>query len=109
VLDRCGAVTITAASAAEGMACIEADPPDVLVADIEMPHEDGYSLIRRVRALPADRGGTVPAIALTSYASARERGKALAAGFQLHVAKPIEAVELAAAIARVVQSSRDVR
>ncbi|MDQ2970026.1 MAG: response regulator [Acidobacteriota bacterium] len=76
-------------------------PPDVLVSDIGMPDEDGYALIRAIRALPADRGGAVPAIAVTAYAREEDRLRALAAGFQAHLAKPVDPGELVAAVARV--------
>jgi hypothetical protein len=66
-----------------------------------MPGEDGYSLLRRVRALPAEQGGRVPAIALTAYARAEDRMKAVLAGFQLHLAKPVEPAELITMVASV--------
>jgi CheY-like chemotaxis protein len=77
--------------------------PDVLISDIGMPDEDGYELIRRLRELPADRGGRTPAIALTGYAGRKDRERALDAGYQLHVAKPIEQAELIAAIASLLR------
>jgi CheY-like chemotaxis protein len=86
-LGQCGAEVATAGSAAEALAEISKSPPDVLVSDIGMPEEDGYSLIRNVRVLPAERGGRVPAIALTAYARAEDRMEALRAGFQMHVPK----------------------
>jgi CheY-like chemotaxis protein len=69
------------------------------VADIEMPGEDGYSLVRRIRALPAARGGNTPAIALTAYAGAQDRVKLLGAGFHRHVPKPLQPLELVSVIA----------
>ena len=72
---------------------------DVLVSDIAMPEEDGYDLIRSVRALDAERGGRIPALALTAYARIEDRAAALAAGYQQHARKPIEPAELAAAVA----------
>jgi PAS domain S-box-containing protein len=94
-LEDCKAVVTTAGSAAEALARFEAEPPpDVLVSDIGMPGEDGYALIRRVRALGPGRGGDVPAIALTAYARAEDRMKAMLAGFQQHVVKPAEPAEL---------------
>jgi hypothetical protein len=68
----------------------------VLVSDIGMPGEDGYELIRRVRQLPAEGGGRVPAIALTAYARTEDRLQALRAGYQMHVSKPVEMAELMA-------------
>ncbi|MFN2407554.1 MAG: response regulator, partial [Pyrinomonadaceae bacterium] len=77
--------------------------PGVLISDIGMPGEDGYDLIRRVRALPAESGGRVPAIALTAYARVEDRMKALKAGYQMHVPKPVELPELVAIAASLVR------
>ena len=74
------------------------------VADIGMPGEDGYELIKAVRSLPAEAGGQIPAVALTAYASLADRDQALAAGFTSHVLKPVEPKELAAAISGVIPS-----
>ncbi|HEY0174346.1 MAG TPA: ATP-binding protein, partial [Pyrinomonadaceae bacterium] len=98
-LEHCGANVTTVGSAAEAFALIEREPPHVLISDIGMPEEDGYDLIRKVRKLPAERGGRVPAIALTAYARAEDRMHALRAGYQMHVPKPVELVELAAVTA----------
>jgi CheY-like chemotaxis protein len=73
--------------------------PDVLIADLGMPGMDGYALIEQVRALDPDFGGQTPAIAVTAYASAQDRLRALQAGYQNHVAKPVEPEELAIVIA----------
>jgi CheY-like chemotaxis protein len=70
-----------------------------LISDIGMPGEDGYELIRRVRELPAESGGSVPAIALTAYARTEDRLQALRAGYQMHVPKPVELAELIAVAA----------
>jgi CheY-like chemotaxis protein len=78
---------------------IQAARPDVLVSDIGMPNEDGYTLIRQLRALSADQGGEVPAIALTAYARAEDRMRSIRAGFQMHVPKPVEPAELITMIA----------
>jgi CheY-like chemotaxis protein len=78
--------------------------PDVIVSDIGMPHEDGYSLVRRIRARPSAAGGDVPAVALTAYASAADREKALSAGFQAHVAKPFEPADVAALVHKLASS-----
>jgi CheY-like chemotaxis protein len=88
VLERCGAHVLTAASSGEGLQVLAEKRPDALLADIEMPLEDGYALIGKIRALPAEAGGATPAAALTAYASAQDRAKALRAGFQAHLAKP---------------------
>lgn len=74
---------------------------DILVSDIGMPNEDGYTLLRRVRSLPPERGGRIPAVALTAYARTEDRRAALLAGFQSHVAKPVELSELIAVIANL--------
>ena len=73
--------------------------PDVLVSDIGLPEIDGYELMRRVRRLPADSGGAIPAVALTAYARSEDRTRALLAGYQAHLAKPVEPAELVATIA----------
>jgi signal transduction histidine kinase/CHASE3 domain sensor protein/CheY-like chemotaxis protein len=101
VLENHGAAVKTAASAAEALEMIDASPPDALVADIGMPDEDGYSLMRKIRRLPSSRGGTVPALALTAYARPEDRTRALTAGFQQYVAKPVEPDELAAVVAEL--------
>jgi CheY-like chemotaxis protein len=102
VLESHGAAVKTAASAAEALEMIAASPPDALVADIGMPDEDGYSLMRKIRRLPSSRGGTVPALALTAYARPEDRVRALNAGFQQFVAKPVEPDELAAVVAELI-------
>ena len=98
LLEDRGAIVRTAGSVAEAFALLEAERPDVLVSDIGMPGEDGYALIRRVRALPTQAGGDVPAVALTAYARSEDRLKAIMAGFQMHLAKPVEAAELLAQV-----------
>ncbi|WP_437971984.1 PAS domain-containing protein [Sorangium sp. So ce260] len=87
-----------AGSGEEALRLLELERPDVLVSDIGMQGMDGYELIRRVRTLPPERGGDVPAVALTAYARSEDRAKALLAGFQTHIAKPIQPTELMAAI-----------
>ncbi|HEX4961046.1 MAG TPA: ATP-binding protein [Thermoanaerobaculia bacterium] len=99
ILEHCGAEALTVGSAAEALRALETWRPDVLVSDIGMPGEDGYGLIRRVRALPPERGGRTPAAALTAFARGEDRRRALHAGFQMHVAKPVEVNELAAVVA----------
>ena len=90
---------LTAGRAAEALAILQAERPDVLVSDIGMPDEDGYALIRRVRALDPQCGGLTPAVALTAYARSEDRMKAILAGFQMHVSKPVEAAELLTMVA----------
>jgi two-component system CheB/CheR fusion protein len=99
VLEQAGAVVTTAASAAEALAAIDAAVPEVLVSDIGMPVRDGYDLIRELRKRPREEGGEVPALALTAYASAEDRQKTVAAGFQEHLAKPARPAELVARVA----------
>jgi PAS domain S-box-containing protein len=94
VLERYGADVMTAPSAREGLELMTGWKPDVLVCDIGMPEEDGYSLIRKIRALEAEEGGRTPAIALTGYVRIEDRMRALDAGFQMFVPKPVEALEL---------------
>ena len=101
VLQECGAEVATAATADEALRIAEVLRPDVLVSDIGMPDADGFELLRRVRALGPDRGGKVPAIALTAFARSEDRTRALRAGFLVHVAKPIDPSELVATVASV--------
>ncbi|HEX8709327.1 MAG TPA: PAS domain S-box protein [Pyrinomonadaceae bacterium] len=99
VLTKCGATVRTASTVNEALELLQELKPDVLVSDIGMPGEDGYQLIGRVRALTAEEGGKVPAIALTAYARAEDRLRALRAGYQMHVPKPVEPAELVAVVA----------
>jgi PAS domain S-box-containing protein len=102
-LGRCGAEVTAASSTAEALEAIEAAMPDLLISDIGMPEADGYELLRRVRQLPAEAGGRVPAIALTAYARVDDRMQALRAGYQMHVPKPVELAELVAVAASLVR------
>ena len=99
MLERCGAQVVAVSSAREGLESIENWRPDVLIADIGMPVEDGYGLIRKIRALPRERGGHTPALALTAYARTEDRVRALSEGYQVHLAKPVDRFELAAVVA----------
>jgi len=99
VIERSGAEVVACASAGEALETLARWKPDVLMSDIGMPGEDGYSLIRKVRALAPDSGGSVPAAALTAYARDEDRQRVLAAGFQMHVAKPIGLGDLITKIA----------
>jgi PAS domain S-box-containing protein len=101
ILRQCGAGVTLASSADEAMAAFETRRPDVLLSDIGMPGEDGYSLIRRVRALADEQGGNTPAVALTAFARVEDRDRALREGFQLHVSKPVEPAALANAVAEL--------
>ena len=99
-LTDCGARTAAVASASEAIEMLGEFKPDVLVSDIRMPIEDGYALIRRIRALGSS-AGALPAVALTGLAHPEDRRRALTAGYQSFVPKPVEVGELAAVIRRV--------
>jgi len=103
-----GARVETAASASEAMAAFRRDggPPDVLLSDIAMPGEDGNTLIRRIRRLSGPEGGGVPAVALTAYARADDRDRAMAAGYQVHVPKPVEPAKLLQVVADLLRDAR---
>jgi PAS domain S-box-containing protein len=101
VLGEAGAEVKTALSARSGFAVLNEWTPDVLVSDLGMPEEDGIALIRKIRELPPERGGRVPALALTAFARVEDRLKVLNAGFQMHVAKPIEPSELVTVVSSV--------
>jgi PAS domain S-box-containing protein len=107
VLRGQGAEVHLAASAIEALAKLEDVRPDVVVSDIGMPETDGYALIRQIRALPATLGGRTPAVALTAYARREDAERAFAAGFQMHVAKPIEPAQLAIVVANLGGRSQD--
>ncbi len=102
VLTDAGAETRTAPSAREAMALLEEWPPDVLVSDLEMPEEDGFSLLRRARRAAMLRSRKLPALALTAYGRSEDRVRVLAAGFNLHLAKPADPTELVLAVASLV-------
>ena len=104
-LEQYGAEVKAVSSAADALETLDQWMPDVVVSDIGMPSEDGYSLIRRVRARPSGRGGSLPALALTAYASHQDRATALAAGFQAHIAKPYEPAELAKLVQRLTREA----
>jgi CheY-like chemotaxis protein len=99
ILSQYGTEVITAASVAEALEALAQFVPDILISDIAMPGEDGYSLIRQVRALEGFQARVLPAIALTAYAGEAERVLALEAGFQMHVSKPVDPFELVAVVA----------
>ncbi len=101
-LSQYGAAVTTAASAREALQAIDRALPDVVLSDIGMPQEDGYDLMRRLRARPAAQGGTIPAVAVTAYASATDRSSTQAAGYQAHVAKPFEPGDVARLVRRLV-------
>jgi PAS domain S-box-containing protein len=106
VLEGCGALVVAFGSAAAAAAVLKEFRPDVLVSDIGMPGKNGYDLIKDIRALETPDGGRVPAIALTAYARAEDRLKALSAGFDIHVAKPVDPLELSEVISTLVLNRR---
>jgi PAS domain S-box-containing protein len=99
LLDGCGAAVRAASSVAEALRLFHEARPTVLVSDVGMPGEDGLVLIERIRALPASAGGNVPAVAVTAYARTEDRTRALLAGFNNHLPKPVEPMELLAVVA----------
>lgn len=110
LLENAGAEVITLESGAGAEHAIEQHRPHVLLIDIGMPGEDGYTLIRRIRALPAASGGTLPAISLTAHARSEDRARALASGFQRHLPKPIDFPMLVETIRTLVsRDAADVR
>jgi PAS domain S-box-containing protein len=98
VLEDCGAKALTAASAARGIDLLRRESPDVLVSDIGMPEKDGFEMIREIRSLPPEQGGRIPAVALTAFARSEDRTRAMIAGYQVHLSKPIEPRELVATV-----------
>ena len=101
VMTRTGAEVTACKSAGEALAMLLEWKPDVILSDIAMPDEDGYSFIGKVRSLPREKGGATPAAALTAYARDVDRTQALAAGYQMHIAKPIAATQLVTIVARL--------
>jgi signal transduction histidine kinase len=98
ILEDCGCDVVTAASAAQALAKIAERVPDLLLSDIGMPGEDGYELIRKVRALPRELGGDIPAAAITAFARPEDRRRMLNAGYSIHLPKPVEPGELVAVV-----------
>jgi signal transduction histidine kinase len=101
ILEQAGAVVRKCRSASQALAALDVWLPDILVSDIAMPEEDGYTLIRKIRARRTDEGGGVPAVALTAYGRSEDRTRALSAGFQMHVEKPIDPGRLVDNVASV--------
>jgi CheY-like chemotaxis protein len=99
VLEEHRAEVLTAGTATKALEILATARPDVLVSDLGLPETDGYELIRRIRGMGADSGGRIPAVALTAFARSEDRTRALRAGYQTHLAKPIEPAELVAAVA----------
>jgi CheY-like chemotaxis protein len=99
ILANAGANVRVSASAAEALRIVQDWRPDVLISDIEMPGEDGYALIRKVRSLDRDGGGQVPAVALTAYGKAEDRHQATSAGFNMLLPNPVDPTELVTIVA----------
>lgn len=110
VLRQSGAKVATASSAAEALAALGGETsdrkPDLIISDIDMPGQDGYDLIHQIRSMTPEQGGTIPAMALTSYASRKDRARALEAGFQNHVAKPIRVEEFLGLVGKMTGRAR---
>ncbi|HEY9812902.1 MAG TPA: ATP-binding protein, partial [Candidatus Sericytochromatia bacterium] len=104
-LENYGAKVTAVGSAREALEAVQQLMPDVLVSDIGMPNEDGYTLIRKIRALNPEKGGKIPAAALTAYARSEDSQKAIAFGFQKHIAKPVEPAELVGVIASLAKAN----
>ena len=105
VLERHGARVATAASAVEALRAIDSEAFNVLLSDIGMPEQDGYALIAQVRARDADHNGAVPAAALTAFTRDEDRRRALAAGFQMHVPKPVGSSKLVGVVAELARGA----
>jgi len=106
VLKRVGAEVTSVGSAREALEVIEGEKPHLLVSDIAMPGEDGYALLKKIRALPPERGGRIPAIALTAHSLVQDRLQSLRAGFQSHVPKPVVPEELVEVVASIIHLRR---
>jgi len=106
VLQQRGARVVGAASAEEALGLLRSENADVLLSDVEMPGDDGYALIQKVRSLPPEEGGRVPAAALTAYARREDQVKTLRAGYQIHLAKPVEPEELVSVVASLTGRDR---
>jgi CheY-like chemotaxis protein len=98
LLEDLGAIVTMAASAEEGLGALVSQKFDLLISDVGMPGEDGYSFMQRVRALNREQGGGIPALALTAYARSEDRTRSILAGFQMHLSKPVSPDELIAVV-----------
>jgi CheY-like chemotaxis protein len=103
VLEYCGALVTVVAAAEEAMQVLGRVMPDVVVTDIAMPEHDGYWLVRAIRALPAERGGALPMIAITAHGEQHGPERTLSVGFQAHLRKPLDPWELCRAIASLIR------
>lgn len=109
ILEQSGAVVMQTASAMEALGIMPEFQPNLLLSDIGMPEVDGYILMRQIRAMSPEMGGTIPAIALTAYAAEADYQQAIAAGFGQHITKPVEPAKLVQAIANLIYSCSDVK
>lgn len=107
VFEQQGAKVTTVASASQAIAALDQSQSDILICDIGMPEEDGYALIQKVRARPGQQGGKTPAIALTAYATKEDYDRALTAGFQIHMPKPVNPDQLVAAVTHLIDKYSD--
>lgn len=103
ILEQAKASVVTVASGIEALQAISQSIPDLIVSDIGMPQMDGYMLLRQIRTLPPEQGGQIPALALTAYAGELDRNNAIAAGFQRHTSKPIDAETVVKIIAELIE------
>ncbi len=106
ILQMCHATVTTAAGAAEGLEAVKQHRPDMVLSDVGMPAEDGYQFLAKLRRLSDAEGGDTPAVALTAFARAEDRRRALMAGFQMHLPKPVEPAELLAVVANLCAANR---
>lgn len=106
VLEYCGAVVTCVGSGEDALAVLGRVRPDVLVSDLAMPRMDGYALIRSVRQMPAELGGTIPAIAITAFAEDYDSGKAYEAGFDAYARKPLDLTSFCELVAKLAKGGR---
>ena len=109
VLEQEGAVPSVVDSSAAALAALKRELPDVLVADIGLPGEDGYTMIRKIRSMTEAAGGRIPAAALTACARPQDRVDAVSAGFQMHMAKPVDPDHLLAVVANLARMAADLK
>jgi CheY-like chemotaxis protein len=107
ILVNLGAEAQQCVSVTEGLKAVEEWRPHVVISDIAMPGEDGYTFIRKVRALDFSKGGKTPALALTAYGRAEDRVRTLSAGYNMHVAKPVDAAELGVIVGSLAERSSE--
>ncbi len=106
ILTYCKASVIMAATAREGLELLKREKPDVIISDVSMPDQDGYEFISEVRQLSPENGGSTPAVALTAFARADDMAKAISAGYQKHLCKPVDSHELITAINQLVEATK---